>query len=118
MYRLRHTRTVYQISLVNQQGQAAFNESTPTQSSNNNTGHGGGHTPTLNAEQSLENENITTLIACTGKHFTATKRHKQHGGERNIVLTLIALYYLSCIYISKIQGIVKLNHLIMYKNTF
>jgi hypothetical protein len=26
-------------------------------------------TPTLNTEQSLEDENITTLIACTGETF-------------------------------------------------
>jgi hypothetical protein len=48
---------------------------------------------TLNAEQSLEDENITTLIkdenittliACTGRHFTAATRHKQHGCEHKI----------------------------------
>jgi hypothetical protein len=41
-------------------------------------------TPTLNAEQSLEDENITTLIACTGRLFTAATRHKQHGCEPKI----------------------------------
>jgi hypothetical protein len=38
-------------------------------------------TPTLNAEQSHEDENITTLIACTGRLFTAATRNKQHGCE-------------------------------------
>jgi hypothetical protein len=32
-------------------------------------------TPTLNAEQSFENENITTLIACTGVLCVAATRH-------------------------------------------
>jgi hypothetical protein len=41
-------------------------------------------TPTVNAEQSIEDENITTLIPYLGRLFTAATRHKQHGCEHKI----------------------------------
>jgi hypothetical protein len=41
-------------------------------------------TPTLNAKQSLEDVNITTLNVCMWRLFTAIIRHKQHGCEHKI----------------------------------
>jgi hypothetical protein len=52
-----------------QQGKAKFNERNLLLHTTQQQEH---------AEQSFDDEHITALIACTGRHFTAATRNKQH----------------------------------------
>jgi hypothetical protein len=71
-----------------QQGKAAFNERNPDITKQHMASlcllEKEWWAPTLNAEQSIEDENITTLIACTGRLFTTATRTKQNGCEYEI----------------------------------